>query len=381
MRVLHWTDNYWPVWGGLEILTGRVIGALRPRGWEATVVADQAPLPPPSTGRLPPREVHDGVTILRFPSIDALRSRDPARLIALQRGLDRALADFDPHLVHIQGAGPTSLFCLRSASLRRCPRLLTLHHCLDSASVGSDSLQAKLLAAATWVTAVSGQVLESAVAVVPDIATRSSVVYNALETPAMDDAPPPADPRIICVGRLVRYKGYHVAIDAFARISARHPRARLLIVGDGDERAALEQRIRDAGLGGRASLHGWSPMEQVWPLIAASTFLVQPALPHDRWREGFGLSVLQAAQAGRPAVASRLGGLIEVVQDGVTGLLVPPDDATALAGAMDRLLSDPDRAARMGQAARLAAGRFSWSGMVDQYDTLYRRVANAGPGA
>jgi glycosyltransferase involved in cell wall biosynthesis len=96
--------------------------------------------------------------------------------------------------------------------------------------------------------------------------------------------------------------------------------------------------------------------------------------------EGFGLVALQAAQMGRPVVATRVGGVSEVVAHEESGLLVEPDDATSLAHAIESLLEDPERAKRMGRAARLRARMlFGWERHVDAYDELLQRLVRDAP--
>ena len=94
-----------------------------------------------------------------------------------------------------------------------------------------------------------------------------------------------------------------------------------------------------------------------------------------RWWEGFGLVALQAHQLGRPVLASRVGGLAEVVEDGVTGALVERDDPDALAAAARKLLGDPSRLQAMGEAAReRASAMFSWDEHVDAYARIYSEM-------
>ena len=104
--------------------------------------------------------------------------------------------------------------------------------------------------------------------------------------------------------------------------------------------------------------------------IAAASVVLVPS----RIIEGFALVALEAAHLGRPVVATDVGGLSETVIDGVTGLLVPPEDADALATAVDRLLAAPDRAATMGTAARLAAARFDVDECAGAYTDAYREL-------
>lgn len=144
-------------------------------------------------------------------------------------------------------------------------------------------------------------------------------------------------------GRLVRQKGVDILLRAFARVRRLFPAARLVIVGDGEERPGLEALARDLGLASVASFAGW--IEDAPRLMAACDLIAMPS----RW-EGFGLVALEAMSAARPLAASRVSALPEIVMEGKTGLLVPPEDPDALAEAVSYLLADPARAAAMGRA-------------------------------
>jgi glycosyltransferase involved in cell wall biosynthesis len=144
-------------------------------------------------------------------------------------------------------------------------------------------------------------------------------------------------------GRLVQQTGVDVLLAAFPRVQARHPTARLLIVGDGPLRATLEAQAAALGLGEAVIFTGWR--DDARALMPACDAVGVPS----RW-EGFGLVTLEAMGCTRPVIASRVSALPEIVQDGETGLLVPPDDPPALAEAITKLLDDPDRAAALGRA-------------------------------
>jgi len=152
-------------------------------------------------------------------------------------------------------------------------------------------------------------------------------------------------PVIAMVGRAVPQKGIDVLLEAFPRVLVAYPAARLVIVGDGPQRPALERRARRLGLGEAVLFTGW--VDRAANLLSACEVVVIPS----RW-EGFGMVALEAMAAGRPIVASRVDALEEVVVDGETGVLVPAGEPHALADAVGALLSDPERAAALGRAGR-----------------------------
>jgi glycosyltransferase involved in cell wall biosynthesis len=173
-------------------------------------------------------------------------------------------------------------------------------------------------------------------------------------------------PLVGTVGRLVPIKGMDAFIDAAAQIRRSLPAAHFVIVGDGALRAGLERRARDGGLGGQVHFLGWRrDLEELYPDL---DLIMLTSL-----NEGTPVSIIEAMAAGRAVVATRVGGVLDVVEEGVTGVLAPPRDPGALAAAAVALLADPERRRRMGEAARSAvSSRFSVAGLAEQMDTLYR---------
>ena len=168
----------------------------------------------------------------------------------------------------------------------------------------------------------------------------------------------PADARVLlCVCRLEPQKGVDVAIQALEQI----PDAHLVVLGEGPEHADLER------LGGeRVHLLGRVPDVGAW--LRRAELLVHPV----RW-EGFGLALLEAMLASLPVVASRVSSIPEIVVDGQTGLLVPPDDPSALAEAVNRVLAEPGEYGGRGRAR--AQSELSVARMTERTLTVYERAA------
>jgi glycosyltransferase involved in cell wall biosynthesis len=174
--------------------------------------------------------------------------------------------------------------------------------------------------------------------------------------------------RLLAVGRLEEQKGFDVAVQAMAVVARATPCARLSIAGDGSQRRLLADRATALGLAETVSLLG--TRDDVDELMLNADILIHPA----RW-EGFGLVLLEAMRAGLPVVATRAGAIPEVVADGVTGVLVPPDDPDQLAAAIIELIQDPARRRKMGAAGfeRLKE-RFSPEQMAHGVSTVYDAV-------
>jgi glycosyltransferase involved in cell wall biosynthesis len=155
-------------------------------------------------------------------------------------------------------------------------------------------------------------------------------------------------PRVVCVGRLVPEKAFDVLIRAFAEVAVEFPSATLEVVGSGPERAALEALVEGLGLYGTVRFHGFVPDNRIQRLYGEALVKVLPS----RIEEGFGMALVEAGLAGCALIGTDLGGIRDIVDQGQTGLLVPPNDPGALAEALKKLLREPDEARRLGAEAR-----------------------------
>jgi glycosyltransferase involved in cell wall biosynthesis len=153
--------------------------------------------------------------------------------------------------------------------------------------------------------------------------------------------------RAIFVGRLDAVKGVPLLIEAFAAVREAHPEARLAVVGDGPARAALEAQAAALGIAAATEFLGYRAQDEVADLLAGADLLVLPS-----FAEGLPVVLMEAMASGLPVIATRVAGVAELVEDGVSGLLVPPGDVESLAAALRRLLADPALGARMGAAGR-----------------------------
>ena len=168
---------------------------------------------------------------------------------------------------------------------------------------------------------------------------------------------------VLCVARQYPRKRVVDLIDAFAVVTAREPRARLVIIGDGPEHAALQRRLQDRGLQAQVRLLGALQEDaevRRW-YTRASVF----CLPSEQ--EGFGIVFLEAMASGLPVVTTTSAAIPEVVPDGEAGLLVPPRYPDALAEALLRLLQDPDLRARLRECGRRHVRQYSWDRVADRF--------------
>lgn len=158
---------------------------------------------------------------------------------------------------------------------------------------------------------------------------------------------------IVCVGSFIEVKGHAYLIEACRMLEERGIRVHCHLIGDGPGRKELARQIAESGLDEAVVMHGALPRPAVAELIAACDVIVQPSAPTARGaREGIPVSLMEGMASGLPVVASRLSGIPELVEDGRTGILVPPRDAGALAGALERLIEDPALRRELGRAGR-----------------------------
>jgi glycosyltransferase involved in cell wall biosynthesis len=180
----------------------------------------------------------------------------------------------------------------------------------------------------------------------------------------------PADAYVVAgVGRFVPIKGFDLLVAALIDVVARVPGAHVLLIGDGGERGALEAQAQALGVADR--LHITGTVTDVIGLLAAADVLAAPSR-----NEGMGRVLVEAMALGLPVVGARVGGIPDVIVDGECGLLVPPDDPAALAGALVELGRDAAWRAKLGAGARPRAEAFSTTAaaaaMRDIYDALVR---------
>lgn len=373
MRIVHvCADPGIPVWGakGASIHVQEMLRALTRRGARVTLLTSRAEGDRPAdlagveVVALPPATKGDPEIRAR-----ALLSAN-AEVTAL---LDRLQPDlvYERHALYAHAAmewaatnGQPSILEVNAPLLEE----QAAHRHLALPEEAEASVR-RAMRSASLVSAVSPPVVDHSLAIG---ARRAVCVPNGID-PARFPAPGPRPDRPFTVGFLGSLKPWHglpTLIDAFALLRAEHPTARLLIVGDGPERAATEARLRAAdaheaarftGLLSAADVPGaLSDMDVgTAPYGASEAFYFSP------------LKIYEYMAAGLPVVASRTGHLAELVEDGRTGLIVPPDAPRALADALSELAAGGDAARAMGAAGRARVlADHTWAGVAERVLTL-----------
>ncbi|MFQ3247676.1 MAG: glycogen(starch) synthase [Arenicella sp.] len=369
MNILYWTERFWPHIGGVEVLSLELVPELSKLNYDVNVVTSH------SAAKLPNADSINGIQITRFDFLTSLSNKDLATILSARKRLSDFKRKTQPDLIHIHFSGPSALFHWQTEQAFHAPTLVTIHSLPPSFvndGISENSLLISTLRKADWVNTVSAAKLNDIRKVLPELAEKSSLIYNGRSMP--DTVPselPIESPTLLCLGRLVRWKGFDIAIDAFSQVANQYPSMTLKIAGDGPELDRLKQQVETLGLQHRVLFTGWIEPEKIPDLLNQVTAVLLPS----REEETLPVVALQAAQMARPIIASNLAGFPEVIENNLTGLLFEAGSASALATAIRKTIDSPVEARLMGINAReQAAKRFGLDHWVNQYDKLYKRL-------
>jgi len=290
------------------------------------------------------------------------------------------LARFRPHVVNLHFVTRESTYFLLLRRVFRFKLVLSVH--------GSDVLRPKpwdapvlprALRAADAITVVSALTAAQLCQRYPGVShERITVIPNGVDEDFWAAIPgeplPLRKPIVLSVGRLHPVKGHDVLVSAFRAVVDRVPDARLVIVGEGHLRGALADRVGELNLSDHVQLDGQRGAADVRGWMSRALVYVLPSRS-----EGLPLSLLEAMAAGVPVVASRVGGVPEVLSDN-TGLMVPPEDACALAEAIAGILTAPADFIGMREAARRRVRAFDRSRSNAAYERLMLRLTGLPTG-
>lgn len=371
MKVMWWLSEFPPDPGGIGRLAEQLGPHLVQRGVDLHHLV---------TWFGPSEEVFDGIPITRIPARDALLDSQPAELLAVRRAIADTKRRVAPDLYHLHVCEPSPVLHIGTQHAHEAPTVVTLHNDVLGliGGGGAGTLLGRLFDEATVITTVSAAAAADLLDGRPDLAMKVVVIENGLSV-GSSPAPPPTDPVVAVVGRLVPQKGIDRLLRAFAPLVDRVPGMRLVIAGDGSERLVLRALAEELGISDRVEFLGHVSSE----VVRAVFDRCRIAVSCSRW-EGLPFTLLEAAERGRAMVATDVGGNSSVVRHEHTGVLVDSaeidEDPGVLTTALERLLVEPDLAERMGAEARvLIEERFSISTTADAYAAVYRRVAPDTP--
>lgn len=378
LRVLMYSPQFHPLQGGYERAAARVSAELAARGYAVQVVTERRERAWPAADRV------NGVAVRRLPVVFRPGLHAASAGAALAAWLLPSLRRFD--LLHAHTFGSQTAVAIAAARLLRVPVVLKL----PSMGEGGVAMLAGRGPARAGVRALHRGV-DACLA--PSLAVRDEAVAfgipgdrvhllpNGIDTAAFRPASAEGraearrglgiegdGPLVLCIARLSPEKGLFTLLGAWERIAAAHPDARLAVVGDGPDRAALESAVAASPAAATVRIAG--PATDTRPWYAAAALLV---VPSDF--EGFSNVLLEGMSAGLPVVATRVSGTVDVFAGAEVGEMVEPRDPAALAAALARMLDDGARRAACGVAARsLAERKYSLAHVVDELETIYAGV-------
>jgi glycosyltransferase involved in cell wall biosynthesis len=335
-----------------------VRGALE-RGWEPVVLNPFARFP----------EHSDLAELCRPAPYTGKQCNTWSELPALRRWLGSTLRDFDPDILHAHlfHAG----VAIASLQLPRGTRSLLTHHHGDHFVYSNNHTKARL---DQW----AGSRFDTVVAIsdwvrrfllqrygYPD--RRVEVIRNGWSGQPLPHQGSNGDPTAICVANFRSQKGHADLVGAFALALREVPNARLALVGEGPLAEPVNRAVEAAGISERVEFLGG--VADVWPELARADLFVLASL-----YEPQGIAVIEAMAAGLPVVATDVGGVSELVEDGHTGLLAARSDKTALAQRLVELLTSPEERREMGAAGKRSVAGLTASASVDRYFTLYESL-------
>lgn len=371
-RIALVASSYHPYPGGVEEHVRKVATALRARGHSVVVWTVD-------------RGEHLGVQRVDDIEVRYLPTPLPARSVGavvafLTRLLPsafqwwRAFRSFRPEVLHIHCFGPNGLYATALASMTKTPLLLTGHGetfmddrgAFDGSSLMGWALR-RALRRASRVTACSGLALAD---LQDRFGLRGGVVTgNGVDLAlAVHGLPRDEPPVVLAVGRVVPMKGFDLLVRAFDEAGL-SDRSRLVIGGDGASLPDLASDVDARGLSTSVSFPGRLDPGEVAARMATASVIVVPSR-----REAFGIVALEAWRSGTPLVVTNRGGTVEFVHDEVDALLVDPEDTTALAHDITRLLDDPALGDRLARAGRDEVQEYSWERVAERYEVLIEEV-------
>jgi len=364
--------------GGSGVVATELAHALAQRGHDVHLISGDLPF----RWRWATR----GLTFERVETPSYPLFREPQYLLALTNTLVQVSRRHKLDIIHAHYAVPhaTAAYLahrILTDDVARAPKTVTTLHGTDITLVGSDPSYADVVAfsieASHGITAVSESLkrdTETALAIRRDI----RVIPNFLDCETWSRSPdaalrtrlcPPDDCQgvVVHVSNFRPVKRVELVLEIFRRIR-RSVGARLVMIGDGPDRLAVERQAADYGLTDVVDFVG--EQQDLVPWLSTADLFLLPSS-----QESFGLAALEAMSCGVPVVASRVGGLPEVIVDGVTGFICDPDDVPGMAERGISLLTDPARRSEIGAAAaRDVRNRFSADTIVPKYEAFYEEV-------
>jgi glycosyltransferase involved in cell wall biosynthesis len=379
MRVVEVTQRYPPALGGVELHVATIARSLRSLGHDVEIITTDLARDRPFS-RLPPGEVPEPFPVRRHRAIRGFPAPHGLGIVAPGMAVDLFASRADVVHAHAFGMAPTWI-AAAVRRLRGTPLAIETHMDAGRGTPGwwtyARSVARLTLRPADRVVVQTRAetALVTALGVRPERIVRIPDGIDLTEFEGIGPHESPAPPTILFVGRLYpEQKGLVPLLRAFALIPPELGLRLRLIGEDWGGRATIERLAEEHGFRDRLTLTGPLPRPELLREYARADLFVLPSL-----FEPYGIVLMEAMAAGLPIVASRVGGIPEVVEDGTNALLVPPGNPGELARAIELLAGDRAKRQSFAKAGRDRVQQFSWTRVIPQWVRLFEQMRESGP--
>ncbi len=384
MRILLFPASYPPVLGGLQTASNELARQFQQAGHEVRVATQRYPR------RLPAKEVMHGIPVRRWlflrPEIAHLRRLRPDLFLAglyyspvVTRQMEAYFNEFRPEVVNVHFPDEQTPFVLKMRQSIPFRLVVSLHgHDAGRWRAGDVVKYRKsnhfkrflgIIRSADAVTACSSNLLNEATRLCPEISSKGLVIPNGIDLLRFTEKAIFSHPRpyVLGYGRFNPVKGFDLLLEAFAQAARDLPGIDLILAGDGREKENLHRQITNLAIADRVHFFGQASPPEIVRLLNGSRLVVVPS----RY-ESFGLAALEAMAAGKPVLATRVGGIPEFLPE-EGNMLVSPD-VDSIARGLVQMLKTPQGLSGV-PSNRLQAARFTWEQAGEKYLDIFSRVS------
>jgi len=373
MKIVIVANDYAPTVGGVQTAVRHIAKHMKQHKHSVIVLTA---LPP---GNVPSQELVDDVKVYRFPWTRTPLWSLPVRAMKTLFGMAKAIYAFKPDLVYVHFLTINALYVLllhyifsfklivsaRGNDIQGIPLRSRVQHWMLK----------RLYSRADAALFCSSYVQHDAAPYLRNIPSHAyvGVVGDGFDPEEFKESRTYQNsaPYLLAMGRLVHKKGFDLLIHAFASIAEEFPNVQLLIAGDGEERYALENLIDELRMHDRIVLLGFADRGTSIALFWGCEFFVLSSR-----LEPFGIVVAEAMAAHKAVLATRSGGVVNMVQHGENGFLIEPD-VSSLADGMRQMLKHPEETHKMGESAAQSIQRHTWAAVTDEFLSVFQRVVDS----
>lgn len=333
-------------------------------GYEFSVVTSHGNLD------LPDIDEYDSIPVHRFRFQSSLENKDVEGIFSSIKRLKEVKEKFKPDIVHINFTDPSIFFHFKTNNSSQVKTVVSFRLSVENNATKTNSLLLRTLENADWITASSKAIMDEVIRLNPEVEQYSSVIYPSLEKPVIEPSQVSFSPPVLlCFGRIVNEKGFDLAIDAVSIVSQKYPEIKLMIAGDGPAKDELINKTKESGIENMVDFLGWINPDEIPEVINKSSIVIVPS----RWKEAFGQVALQAMHMGRPVIAADTGGLKEIIDNKINGILVGKENPSAIAEAVTFLIENKEYTLNLGlNGKKTAQEKFSWDNNINSFNRLYK---------